>query len=1606
MKQPLQSRASGRGPGATNTLLRWLCLPLAALCVALATPTGAAPYTFSGLSTTTPYGLNMHHWQEAANWSPLTGPPVGAPSHDVTFPTLPPSLLLGGLAKVVSDGPLVTLQDITFNATHVYLVTLSNCTPMQINGALRQNGPGDSFLHAQSGRLHLNNPVLAGSGVGLFTVLHPESVTGPVSVTGGNHEWQIAANAPCRPGGGPPALTLGALTFSGPSTFRLRSDVDVTFGGPVTLAGGATFCVMSLSGGATINVNATPFWIVAGGMLKYGAGVSGGSGSIIVSAGGMFAAGCSVATATVGGDLTFTSTGGTEFELGTPGVVGSGVNDLLNVQGVLTLGGTLVVAPQAGFGSGTYRLFNYSSTLVNNGMTITGLPAGLSGTLNTATPGQVNLIVAQSLDCCAGCAPPFPASLTVNVPPGYSYLVNPFCHGTANALGSIIANPPDGATLFKFNKATQAYSDPFTYDSGFGGWVDSNFDPASNTPLPPGEGFLFNNPGASAFSLTFTGCEPDCGPRCPPTNGLCLVGRTGSATNAVIWEHLFNCPPVCGSFVSIFNGASFDTYTFLGTGWSPAIPAWTAGTSVFVGRTNCDPCVSTNLLVNGSFEEGAFNHNGDDCQTLPNGSIIVTGWTVTLSDAARCQSGVLSGVTASHGTRLIDLTGYDNVVPHAGITQAVPTTIGQCYRLSFDLGVNPESPGLAGPITVRAMAGSSGWRTFTHNPSGSGTRWGNFGFSFTASSASTAITIEGLSANPYFIGLDNVVLTRSCDCTNNGCVIAINCPPDITASNTPGLCSAVVNYPSPTIIESCGANVVVTCTPPSGSSFAVGTNTVICTATNVAGQSVQCTFSVMVRDAEPPVMVCPQSITVTNCLLPQLVVSASDNCTTSNRLVFTQFPPGGTPVGAGTIIVVTRVCDSAGNCIDCDSLVTLVAPRDKYLTLNTGTDAADALLPGGSPEARWTNLFAPGGPTPMVVINPSSVPGAWVGGSTRSRWIGPSVSSAGPTGPYTNRWSFDAPCANVCLTGRFTSDDDGYLFVNGTLVAGPSGFSAWTSVNVCSGFVSGVNTLELVVNNRGGNTGFRTELEIWTECCNACVMTQACVAVPLNPSHWYTGGSGRDLVGRAPGTLEPGVTIVPGKIGNAMRFNGASGGMNLGNVPDLDFGANDSFTIEAWFNSRGPTALPNDGQIIVSLNYECSNEAQNLGIDWLSPTPFVYFFIRDEFGNNPGKLVSPPISPNVWHHVAAVRDRSVNPPQVRLYLDCELVDVKTDITTGSLARDCADLIGRRNTCTTENVFNGDIDEVTFYKRALTGLEIRRIAGAMKGKCRPDCAPLPPCAVALWKAENNQKESINNLQSKKFGGVTHLPGASGRAWSFDGVSGYVSTTMPSPLLNPSSGLSLCAWVSADGTPTVTAVIAGRPLGYQLDLLPSRQARFAITTAPGVFEHVDTPFPLSANRFTFVAGTYDPATGEMKLYVDCAPVASRILPVGGRNLYHRPNAPFQIGGFHDPTIPFTGGFLRGRVDDVALFSCALTPAEISARCNAGETGWCGRSKMFIEPASNGNLLLEWDNAAGLLQRASSPLGPWMAVPGVEGSLEVAPAGEAGYFRVQEFEQIDPQ
>jgi hypothetical protein len=110
------------------------------------------------------------------------------------------------------------------------------------------------------------------------------------------------------------------------------------------------------------------------------------------------------------------------------------------------------------------------------------------------------------------------------------------------------------------------------------------------------------------------------------------------------------------------------------------------------------------------------------------------------------------------------------------------------------------------------------------------------------------------------------------DCT-------LTCPTDVSVSNDPDQCGAVVTYTEPSG-AGCGT---VTCDHPSGSFFPVGDTTVTCTST--AGPT--CNFKVTVADTQAPVITTqgqtlwPPNHQYVTINLTDLVTSVTDNCDTS-----------------------------------------------------------------------------------------------------------------------------------------------------------------------------------------------------------------------------------------------------------------------------------------------------------------------------------------------------------------------------------------------------------------------------------------------------------------------------------------------------------------------------------------------------------------------------------------------------------------------------------------------------------------------------------------------------------------------------------------------------
>jgi WD40 repeat protein len=174
------------------------------------------------------------------------------------------------------------------------------------------------------------------------------------------------------------------------------------------------------------------------------------------------------------------------------------------------------------------------------------------------------------------------------------------------------------------------------------------------------------------------------------------------------------------------------------------------------------PSGPPNLLVNGSFEFGNFTDSaGGNTMALLPGWARITGWVVTGQPGLDLEwfgSATSEGLTAAEGHRFLDLTGFHDHAPYDGVSQTIPTTAGQEYRVSFAVGSSEHWDGDVHPgVEVEV----TGIKPMLWTVADVGTnRWETFAFTFTAVATNTTLKFTGSATNNIlYIGLDNVVVT-------------------------------------------------------------------------------------------------------------------------------------------------------------------------------------------------------------------------------------------------------------------------------------------------------------------------------------------------------------------------------------------------------------------------------------------------------------------------------------------------------------------------------------------------------------------------------------------------------------------------------------------------------------------------------------------------------------------------------------------------------------------------------------------------------------------------------------------------------------------------------
>ena len=158
---------------------------------------------------------------------------------------------------------------------------------------------------------------------------------------------------------------------------------------------------------------------------------------------------------------------------------------------------------------------------------------------------------------------------------------------------------------------------------------------------------------------------------------------------------------------------------------------------------------------------------------------------------------------------------------------------------------------------------------------------------------------------------------------------------------------------------------------------------------------------------------------------------------------------------------------------------------------NTGLSSSGTVASDSSVDVHWQLTKTPAGASGTAYVTQQKYPiqsGTWLLDTSTSKWISPQANEGATpedaVGSYTYQTTFTVTGdpTTVKISGQVASDNQiTAVILNGVTVVSnlPSSYNGWTSLSLSSGFVSGTNTLQFVVNNTGAKpnpSGFRAEL--------------------------------------------------------------------------------------------------------------------------------------------------------------------------------------------------------------------------------------------------------------------------------------------------------------------------------------------------------------------------------------------------------------------------------------------------------------------------------------------------------------------------------------------------
>lgn len=421
-----------------------------------------------------------------------------------------------------------------------------------------------------------------------------------------------------------------------------------------------------------------------------------------------------------------------------------------------------------------------------------------------------------------------------------------------------------------------------------------------------------------------------------------------------------------------------------------------------------------------------------------------------------------------------------------------------------------------------------------------------------------------------------------------------------------------------------------------------------------------------------------------------------------------------------------------------------------------------------------------------------------------------------------------------------------------------------------------------------------------------------CTAAPDGLLAWWAGeDNAQDMLGGNAGVLMNGTSFAEGRAGRAFSFDGVDDYVEIPHSSSLNFGANQPMTVSLWAKRTSASNI----NTLFAKRPDCGAQVHYL-LQWYEPGDWFHF------GSSGGGVhtTADKLPLNTWTFVTVSFDGTI----ATMYINGSPVasnPMSFYPNTEPLT------LGAEPSC--PDYFNGLIDELAFFSRALTAEEIAALYNAGSGGvCKP-CTARPSGMVGWWKGDGNASDEFGNNNGLAQNGAAYAPGRVGQAFSF---SNQGEVTVPySPVLDldsiPSSTIE--GWFSSSTSGLATGMIAstyacGSPNGWFASADQGCYLGGAHIGGWG-FQGVN----VNDGKLHHFACVKDGTIGRE--YVDgvlrAEATVSDFLPSANRGM--------MLGA---ETSCFQGLRLNGVVDELKIYHRALDTAEIAAIFNSCPAGAC--------------------------------------------------------------------